>query len=43
MMEDKIMDENENKFSFENPEYRHTYCTPAPMFWLRLSSASTPR
>ena len=25
MMEDKIMDENENKFSFENPEYRHTY------------------
>ena len=25
MMEDKIMDENEYKFSFENPEYRHTY------------------
>ncbi len=25
MMEEKIMDENENKFSFENPEYRHTY------------------
>ena len=25
MMEDKIMNENENKFSFENPEYRHTY------------------
>ena len=25
MMEDKIMDKNENKFSFENPEYRHTY------------------
>ena len=25
MMEDKIMDENENKFSFENPAYRHTY------------------
>ena len=25
MMEDKIMDENENKFGFETPEYRHTY------------------
>ena len=31
----------ENIYTFENKDYRKTYCIPAPMCWPRPSSACT--